>query len=158
MSVDVLLIEDNVGEVVLIHDAVKRLPVPVNLHLALDGHQALLVLSNPHFQPDLIVLDLNIPKIPGTELLDLWKGYRTPVVVLSSSSNPAEREFCLASGAREFVAKPVELEEFQETVGRIIEQWGSRAVGRSVVASSAHRSGTGYCGCRSSQLHLRERR
>ena len=54
---------------VLIHDAVIRVPVPVNLHLALDGHQAVLMLSNPHFQPHLIVLDLNIPKIPGTALL-----------------------------------------------------------------------------------------
>jgi CheY-like chemotaxis protein len=129
MSVDVLLIEDNVGDVVLIHDAVKRLPVPVNLHLALDGHQALLVLSNPHFQPDLIVLDLNIPKIPGTALLQRWKGkHRTPVVVLSSSRNPAGRDFCLASGAREFVSKPVELEEFQNAVARIIERWASKAV------------------------------
>jgi CheY-like chemotaxis protein len=128
MSVDVLLIEDNLGDAVLIHDAIKRLPVPVNLHLALDGHQAMLVLSNPHFQPDLIVLDLNIPKISGTELLDLWKGYRTPVVVLSSSRNPAERDFCLASGAQEFVAKPIELEEFQNAVARIIERWASKAV------------------------------
>jgi CheY-like chemotaxis protein len=135
MSVDVLLIEDNLGDAVLIRDVVNRLSVPVNLHLALDGHQALLMLSNPHFQPDLIVLDLNIPKISGTALLELWKGYRTPVVVLSSSTNPAERELCLASGAGAFVTKPVELEEFQEAVARIIEQWGVKAVGRSVVAS-----------------------
>jgi CheY-like chemotaxis protein len=135
MYVDVLLIEDNLGDVVLIRDAINRLSVPVNLHLALDGHQALLMLSNPHFQPDLIVLDLNIPKMSGTALLELWKGYRTPVVVLSSSTNPAERELCLASGAGAFVTKPVELEEFQEAVGTIIEQWGSRVVGRSVGAS-----------------------
>jgi CheY-like chemotaxis protein len=128
MPVDVLLIEDNLGDAVLIRDAVNRLPVAVNLHVAMDGHQALLLLSNPHFQPDLIVLDLNIPKISGMGLLELWKGYRTAVVVLSSSSNPKEREFCLAAGACEFVTKPVELEEFQEAVARIIEHWGSRVV------------------------------
>jgi len=134
MYVDVLLVEDNLGEAVLMHDAVNRLPVPVNLHVAMDGHQALLMLSNPHFHPDLIVLDLNVPKISGTELLELWKGYRTPVVVLSSSMNPGARDRCLALGAREFVRKPVELEEFQEAVRGIIEQWGSRlvSVGRSV--------------------------
>ena len=114
---------------VLIHDAVNRVPVPVNLHLALDGHQAVLMLSNPHFQPHLIVLNLNIPKIPGTALLQRWKGkHRTPVVVLSSSRNPAERDFCLGSGAQEFVSKPVELEEFQEAVARIVERWASKAV------------------------------
>ena len=129
MSVDVLLIEDNLGDVVLIHDAVNRVPVPVNLHLAMDGAQAVLMLSNPHFQPDLIVLDLNIPKIPGTALLQRWKGnHRTPVVVLSSSRNPAERDFCLASGAREFVSKPVELEEFEDAVAKIIERWTSKGV------------------------------
>jgi chemotaxis family two-component system response regulator Rcp1 len=127
MYLDVLLIEDNLGEVVLIRDAVNRLTVPVNLHVALDGHQALLMLSNPHFQPDLILLDLNIPKISGTALLAQLKDIRTPIVVLSSSVNPRAQELCLASGAREFVPKPVELEEFQEAVARIIEQWGTRA-------------------------------
>ena len=135
MFVDVLLIEDNLGDAVLIRDALNRLPMVVNLHVAMDGHQALLMLSNPHFHPDLIVLDLNIPKISGTALLERWKNNQTPVVVLSSSLNPGTREFCLASGAREFVAKPVELEEFQEAVARIIEQWGAKAVsvGRSEV-------------------------
>jgi DNA-binding response OmpR family regulator len=85
------------------------------------------MLRNPHFQPHLIVLDLNIPKIPGTALLQRWKGnHRTPVVVLSSSRNPAERDFCLAYGACEFVTKPVVLEEFQQAVGRIIERWASK--------------------------------
>jgi CheY-like chemotaxis protein len=103
-------------------------PVPVNLHVALDGHQALLMLSNPHFHPHFIVLDPNIPKMSGTALLERWKENRIPVVVFSSSMNPGVSELFLASGAREFVTKPVELEEFQEAVGRIVEQWGSRAV------------------------------
>jgi two-component system response regulator len=136
MYLDVLVIEDNLGEVVLIRDALSRLTMPVNLHVALDGHQALLMLSNPLFQPDLIVLDLNIPKISGTALLAQMKDIRTPFVVLSSSVNPRAQELCLASGAREFVRKPVELEEFQEVVARIIQQWGTSSVsaGRSVTA------------------------
>jgi chemotaxis family two-component system response regulator Rcp1 len=109
MYVDVLLIEDNLGEAVLIRDAINRLSVQINLHLALDGHQALLMLNNSNFQPHLIVLDLNIPKISGTVLLERWKNNQTPVVVLSSSLDPGTREFCLASGALEFVAKPVEI-------------------------------------------------
>lgn len=143
MSVDVLLIEDNLGEAILIRDAVNRLPVPANLHVALDGHQALLMLSNPYFQPDLIVLDLNIPKISGTALLAQLKDIRTPVVVLSSSVNPRAQELCLASRACEFVMKPVDLEEFQKAVGRIIEQWGARvvSVGPSVAACVGRSTG-----------------
>ena len=106
MSVDLLLIEDSLGEAVLIRDAVNRLPVPVNLHVALDGHQALLMLSNPHFHPDLIVLDLNIPKLSGRAFLELWRGNQIPVVVFSSSMNPGVSELSLASGTREFVTKP----------------------------------------------------
>jgi CheY-like chemotaxis protein len=141
MHVNVLLIEDNLGDAVLISDAVNRLSMPINLHLALDGHQALLMLSNPQFQPDLIVLDLNIPKVSGTALLELWKDKQTPVVVLSSSMNPEARELCLASGAREFVSKPVELDEFQEAAARTIEHWGTRKglIGGSVAACAGNR-------------------
>lgn len=99
MYADVLLIENNLGDAALIREAVDRLPMPVvDLHLALDGHQALLMLSNPHFQPDLIVLDLNIPKMSGTELLELWTDGHTLVVVLSSSMNPQTKELCLRIG------------------------------------------------------------
>jgi len=106
MSVDVLLIEDSLGEAVLIRDAVNRLPVPVHLHVALDGHQALRMLSNPHFHPHFIVLDPNIPKMSGTALLERWKENRIPMVVFSSSMNPGVSELSLASGTREFVTKP----------------------------------------------------
>jgi len=142
MSVDVLLIEDNLGDIVLIRDAVNHLPAPVDIHLALDGHQALLMLSNPHFHPDLIVLDLNIPKISGAGLLKLWKGYRTPVVVLTSFMNPAERKLCLSSGACEFVTKPVELKEFQNAVRRIVERWGSRRTSRRSLAACGNKRGS----------------
>jgi CheY-like chemotaxis protein len=99
------------------------------------------MLSNPQFQPDLIVLDLNIPKVSGTTLLELWKDKQTPVVVLSSSMNPEARELCLASGAREFVSKPVELDEFQEAAARTIEHWGTRegSIGGSVAACPGNR-------------------
>ena len=70
MYADVLLIENNLGDAALIREAVDRLPMPVvDLHLALDGHQALLILSNPHFQPGLIVLDLNIQRCPARSCL-----------------------------------------------------------------------------------------
>lgn len=94
------------------------------------------MLSNPHYHPDLIVLDLNIPQIPGMTLLELRKDDPTPKVVLSSSVNPEARKLRLASRAQEFVSKPVELEEFQKVVARIIEHWELRvaSVDRSVVA------------------------
>jgi CheY-like chemotaxis protein len=107
----------------LIWQALYGCPVPFHLHIARDGAQALLMLTNPHVKLDLIILDLNIPKITGTALLQRWQVGPTPVVVFSSTANPSEKERCLALGAREFVSKPTDLQEFSETVCRIMEKW-----------------------------------
>jgi DNA-binding response OmpR family regulator len=121
--VDVLLVEDNTGDAMLIRQALYEYPVPVNLHIAVDGEQALLMLTNPPVQPDLIILDLNVPKITGTALLQQWRVGTTPVVVFSSTTNPTERVRSLALGAREFVSKPMDLDAFSDAVCRIVEDW-----------------------------------
>src|SRR5712691_581629 len=107
--IEVLLVEDNTGDAMLIRHALYECPVPMRLHIARDGEQALLMLTNPHVQLDLIILDLNIPKITGIALLQRWQVGPTPVVVFSSSANPTEKERCLTLGAREFVSKPTGL-------------------------------------------------
>jgi two-component system response regulator len=122
-AVDVLLVEDNAGDAVLIRQALCECPLPVHLHIARDGEQALFMLTNPPGQPNLIILDLNIPKITGTALLERWRAEAIPVVVFSSSANPTEKKRSLALGAREFVSKPMDLDEFSETVCRIVEEW-----------------------------------
>ena len=107
----------------LIRQALYECPLPVHLHIARDGEQALLMLTNPHVQLDLIILDLNIPKISGTALLERWRVGAIPVVVFSSTSNPAEKERTLALGAREFVSKPMDLDEYSAAVYRIVDKW-----------------------------------
>jgi CheY-like chemotaxis protein len=122
-AVDVLLVEDNTGDAMLVRQAMYECPVPVNLHIARDGEQALLMLTNPAFDLNLIILDLNIPKITGTALLERWRIGRTPVVVFSSTANPSEKVRSLALGAREFVSKPTDLQEFSDVVCGIVEKW-----------------------------------
>lgn len=121
--IDVLLVEDNVGDAVLIRQVFADCPNPIDLHLARDGEQALLLLTNPYFQPDLILLDLNIPRITGLSLLERWKTSDTPVVVFSSSLNEAEKQRALSLGAREFVSKPTDIQKFVEVVQEIIQKW-----------------------------------
>jgi len=122
--IELLVIEDNAGDATLIRQAVYYCSVPVRVHVARDGEQALVMLTDPHPQLDLILLDLNIPKISGTALLARWRKTETiPVVVFSSSTNPAERERCLALGASDFVSKPMDLQDFGEAVCRIVERW-----------------------------------
>jgi len=67
------------------------------------------MLAQPHFKPNLIILDLNIPRISGLALLARRELVDIPVVVFSSSVNNNERERALALGAREFVSKPTNL-------------------------------------------------
>ena len=107
----------------LVRQVLCECPVPVHLHIARDGEQALLMLTNPHVQLDLIILDLNIPKITGTALLERWRIGATPVVVFSSAANPIEKERTLALGAREFVSKPMDFDEFSAAIHRIVDKW-----------------------------------
>ena len=88
----------------------------------MDGEQALQVLadSDSDFKPTLIILDLNIPKIPGLVLLTRSKP-SAPVVVFSSSSNPSEVHQALELGVREFVQKPYDFQEFANVVTKMIQ-------------------------------------
>ena len=121
---EILWVEDNPGDEVLIRLALSGASVPVNLHFARDGEQALRMIGRTGFRPSLIVLDLNIPRIPGPDLLQRWRGIDIPMVVFSSSRNSAERALVLALGAREFVEKPTGIGPFTSAVSGIVQRWG----------------------------------
>jgi CheY-like chemotaxis protein len=120
---EILLVEDNAGDAVLIRQILADAAVPVNLHIARDGEQALTMLRDALFRPSLIILDLNIPRITGSALLERWKPIPTPIVVFSSSLNETERERALSLGAREFVQKPADIGEFTEVVCGIVKRY-----------------------------------
>jgi CheY-like chemotaxis protein len=129
--VEILLVEDNAGDASLIGQVLAACPVPPKLHMARDGEQALGMLADSSCKPDLIILDLNIPRIPGTALLERWQPMGLPVVVFSSSLE--EKGRALELGARAFVLKPVDLEAFTEAVRGILQKWGlPRASGTAV--------------------------
>ena len=116
----VLLIEDNPGDVVLIRYILSAALPSADIHVAVDGEQGLRVLADREFVPDLIILDLNIPRIPGVTLLEQCKP-PAPVVVFTSSSNPAEIRQAKELGVREFVQKPIDFEDFERVIQRMIE-------------------------------------
>jgi DNA-binding response OmpR family regulator len=120
---EILLVEDNAGDAVLIRQILADAAVPVNLHIVRDGEQALTLLSDAHFRPALIILDLNIPRISGQALLERWKSQNVPVVVFSSSLNDAERARVLELGAREFVQKPTDIKTFISVVSELVERY-----------------------------------
>lgn len=121
--IEILLVEDNAGDAVLIRQILAEESMLVNLHIVRDGEQALTMLSDAHFQPALIILDLNIPRISGPALLERWRSQKIPVVVFSSSISEAERARVLELGAREFVQKPTDIDDFTEVVRGIVGRY-----------------------------------
>jgi len=131
-AVDVMLIEDNPGDVRLTREALKEAHIAVNLHVANDGLEAMQMLrqEGPYGQqplPDLVLLDLNMPKMDGREVLRLIKTddklKHIPVVILTTSG--AEKDIAQAYGlhANCYITKPVELDQFMEIVKSIEGFW-----------------------------------
>jgi CheY-like chemotaxis protein len=118
----IFVIEDNAGDVLLIRQILQQQQVPIRVHVARDGAQALFMLAEGRFEPDLIFLDLNLPRMSGSWFLARSKP-KAPVVVFTSSSNPADIQDSTLLGAKEFVQKPTDLEEYAERVSRIVRDW-----------------------------------
>ncbi|MGW2825308.1 response regulator [Streptomyces sp. NPDC001443] len=120
---DVLLVEDDVADAMLIQDALAERGTR-NLTQVSDGVQALEYLRDPaRTRPDLIVLDLNMPRMNGREFLAIVKAdadLRTiPVVVLTTSAAPDDVSGAYEHHANAYVTKPVNLDEFEEAVRSI---------------------------------------
>jgi CheY-like chemotaxis protein len=122
---EILLIEDNPGDVELVHEALQHGKILNRISVATDGEAALAFLNRaPGFEkaprPDLILLDLNIPKKDGFEVLKAIRNQPSvssvPVVILTSSQ--AERDIAKSYSfhANCFISKPVEVDEFLEVV------------------------------------------
>jgi CheY-like chemotaxis protein len=120
MASSVLLsVEDSDAEYYIIQLAVQELKIPVQLCRVADGEQALWFLQRAHGyevapRPDLILLDLNLPKKDGFEILAEIRASASlrsiPVVVFTSASVPPERTKALALGAEDYISKPKDLD------------------------------------------------
>jgi CheY-like chemotaxis protein len=128
MPVELLLAEDNEGDARLITEIVSRCSVAVRITLAEDGEKALALLADPQFKPDLIITDMNMPKVAGHELLKRSNANGIPVVVFSSSTNPTDVTNALEFGAKEFVEKPLDIDEYAEALWKMIWKWTQRPV------------------------------
>jgi DNA-binding NarL/FixJ family response regulator len=118
----IFLIEDNAGDILLMRQIIEEQSLRIRVHVARDGDQAMLMLTERQFEPDLIVLDLNLPKLSGGWFLARSKP-TAPVVVFSCSENPADIEGSLKLGAKEFVHKPTDFQEYANQISRIVREW-----------------------------------
>ena len=132
--IEVLLVEDNPGDVRLTMEAMRESKVLVNLSVAPDGEEALAFLRKEGThqgapRPDLILLDLNLPRKDGREVLAEIKVdtdlRRIPVVVLTTSRAEEDILRTYNLHANCFITKPVDLDQFLTVVGSIGEFWFS---------------------------------
>ncbi|MGA2745828.1 MAG: response regulator [Candidatus Sulfotelmatobacter sp.] len=130
--IEVLLVEDSPGDVRLTREAFKDAKVHINLHVASDGAKAMAFLMREGEyakapRPDLILLDLNLPKKDGREVLEDIKEHPTlktiPVVVLTTSSSEADILRSYQLHANCYITKPVGLEGFLTVVKSIDSFW-----------------------------------
>jgi CheY-like chemotaxis protein len=119
----VFLVEDNPADVLLIRVALSQVPSPPHILVANDGEQALAMLNSADFQPQLIILDLNMPRVDGQAVLQQYRRKNIPIVIFSSTQNQAEVQRALALGAREYVQKPIGFEPYADAVRGIVERW-----------------------------------
>lgn len=120
---EVFLIEDNPADVLLTRQALSKYPIPIKIRVAKDGEQALMTLTTPECRPNLIILDLNMPKVDGHTVLERYRAKDVPIVIFSSGGNELEIQRALALGAREYVKKPIGFRPFVDAVCGIVDRW-----------------------------------
>lgn len=123
----ILLVEDNPDDESLTRRALRRGDWNAEVIVACDGAAALAALGDMAELPDLVLLDLKLPKLDGTEMLQQIRGNnrtrRLCVVVFTSSSEPRDIALCHDLGCNSYVIKPVTYESYIDTVQQIGAYW-----------------------------------
>ena len=136
MGIEVLLVEDSPGDVRLTQEALREANTAIHLHVATDGVEAMAFLKREGAharapRPDLILLDLNLPRMDGREVLahikanDQWR--LIPTIILTTSEAEADIRKSYQLQANCYLTKPVQLEAFESLVKSINDFWLTKA-------------------------------
>jgi len=129
---DVLLVEDNAGDVRLAEEAFRASKKPINLHVVGDGVEAMAFLHNEGAyvgapRPHIILLDLNLPKMDGREVLTKIKKDSNlsviPVLILTTSDARSDIQYCYEQSANCYVRKPEDWDSYGRIVTGINTFW-----------------------------------
>lgn len=129
---NVLLVEDNEGDILLAKEAVEELKLSINLNIVKDGEKALAYLRREAefttaTHPDLVLLDINIPKISGLDVLKKLKSdpllKSIPIIMLTTSSSEKDVELAYKNHANCYIVKPDDAVGLINTVQTIQDFW-----------------------------------
>ncbi|PIB34023.1 transcriptional regulator [Reichenbachiella sp. 5M10] len=123
----VLFIDDDTIERMKFNRAVSTLPLEVKITEAKNGEEALQLLETKTNLPDVILLDLNMPRISGIEFLTRLKSDETlryiPTIVVTTSNNKKDLLTCYTIGIAGYILKPLKYEEYVTVIGKVLAYW-----------------------------------
>jgi CheY-like chemotaxis protein len=126
-KLNILLIEDDTIEVMKLKRAITKLEMDHELIEAQNGEHALELLRSMNKLPDLIFLDLNMPKINGLEFLKIVKQDPVlqflPTVILSTSSNRRDILACYEIGIAGYIIKPLKYDHYVQKISTALQYW-----------------------------------
>jgi chemotaxis family two-component system response regulator Rcp1 len=130
--IHILLVDDNEGDILLTLEALTEAKIINKISVARDGAEALHFLNNEHQyrdseKPDLILLDINLPRMDGTEVLAIIKNdpalRRIPVIMLTTSSSEKDILASYDNHANCYITKPVDLDRFMDVIRTVEDFW-----------------------------------
>jgi chemotaxis family two-component system response regulator Rcp1 len=123
----ILLVEDNSSDAMLLQEALRAAEVTFPVDHVTDGEQAMAHLREAETPPGLMLLDLNLPRMDGREVLTAVKSdpelREIPVIILTTSSAPSDVELAYDRGANAFVRKPLGLDRLIDAAASIRDFW-----------------------------------
>lgn len=126
-KLSILFIEDDVVETMKIHRTVDKLGVDHDIKEAKNGEDALRFLKSQNTLPDIILLDLNMPRINGLEFLKILKNDAVlkciPTIILTTSNNRNDILECYKTGIAGYVLKPLKYEDYVSKLEQILAYW-----------------------------------
>lgn len=123
-ALDILLIEDDIDDVDLLKDALLENDVHYQMEVIMEGDKVFSYLKTVETLPEIIVMDLNLPKTDGKKILQEIKSSfsltQIPIVVLTTSSAKEDIEYCLRMGISKFITKPATIAGWTATIHSIV--------------------------------------
>ena len=125
----ILLIEDNRIEIMKMKRAISFLKLKHTIVSETDGEAALRYLKKGALLPDIILLDLNMPKISGIEFLSLLKNdlklHHIPIIILTTSDNKKDVTACYEIGVSGYILKPLKYEDYVKKIEITLAYWST---------------------------------
>ncbi|WP_396638342.1 response regulator [Maribacter sp. R77961] len=124
---DILLIEDDTIEVMKLERTLSKLETKYTIVKATNGEEALELLKSGNKLPDIILLDLNMPRMSGTEFLEILKAddilKYLPTIILTTSENRADLLKCYQIGVAGYIIKPLKYVDYESKMKKVLDYW-----------------------------------